>query len=203
MASTVAAFAPVAVRPVAAAPLKQAKNTFAARTVSNGSIQKTTAMQGELRPQCAAPPGSPGSASARGYHQGCPSPRCPRRSLTCAFACLICCSVDSHQQQVSEHAPPKRAAMCLRPAGFVGPCARRSRFGSHCGRECAQRQPAPWWPFWDRAGGSARRAPATHAPPACPADRLLPLCRPAGCSRPSRTCRPCLTARSASRWTTS
>jgi len=36
--------APVAVRPVAA-PLKQAKNTFAARTVSNGSIQKTTAMQ--------------------------------------------------------------------------------------------------------------------------------------------------------------
>jgi len=32
------------VRPVAS-PLKQAKNTFAARTVSNGSIKKTTAMQ--------------------------------------------------------------------------------------------------------------------------------------------------------------
>ncbi|KAL4436120.1 hypothetical protein ABPG77_005568 [Micractinium sp. CCAP 211/92] len=43
MACTMAAIAPVAVRPVAG--LKQAKNTFAARTVSNGSIQKTTAMQ--------------------------------------------------------------------------------------------------------------------------------------------------------------
>ena len=47
MACTIAAAAPVAVRPVAATPLKQARNTFAARTVSNGSIKKTTAMQGE------------------------------------------------------------------------------------------------------------------------------------------------------------
>ena len=45
MAATVAAIAPVAVRP--AAPLKQAKNTFAARTVSNGSIRKVSAMQGK------------------------------------------------------------------------------------------------------------------------------------------------------------
>nr|AXF41561.1 rbcS3 protein [Chlorella sp. ArM0029B] len=45
MACTIAAIAPVAARPVVAAPLKQAKNTFAARTVSNGSIKKTTAMQ--------------------------------------------------------------------------------------------------------------------------------------------------------------
>jgi len=45
MACTIAAIAPVAVRPVASTPLKQAKNTFAARTVSNGSIAKTTAMQ--------------------------------------------------------------------------------------------------------------------------------------------------------------
>ncbi len=45
MACTMAAISPVAVRPVAG--LKQAKNTFAARTVSNGSIQKTTAMQGK------------------------------------------------------------------------------------------------------------------------------------------------------------
>jgi hypothetical protein len=58
MACTMAALAPVATRPVAALPLKQAKNTFAARTVSNGSIQKTSAMQGE---QC----GSQGPASAR------------------------------------------------------------------------------------------------------------------------------------------
>jgi hypothetical protein len=61
MASTVAAIAPVAVRPVAASPLKQAKNTFAARTVSNGSIKKTTAMQGE---QCAcSSAASPSSAA--------------------------------------------------------------------------------------------------------------------------------------------
>ena len=47
MACTIAAVAPVAVRPVAATPLKQARNTFAARTVSNATIKKTTAMQGE------------------------------------------------------------------------------------------------------------------------------------------------------------
>ena len=47
MACTIAAVAPVAARPVAAAPLKQARNTFAARTVSNATIKKTTAMQGE------------------------------------------------------------------------------------------------------------------------------------------------------------
>ncbi|EFN59821.1 hypothetical protein CHLNCDRAFT_59545 [Chlorella variabilis] len=45
MASTMAAIAPVAVRPMASTPLKQAKNTFAARTVSNGSIKKVSAMQ--------------------------------------------------------------------------------------------------------------------------------------------------------------
>ncbi len=47
MACTVAFAAPVVARP--ATSLKQAsKNTFAARTVSNGSIQKTTAMQGKI-----------------------------------------------------------------------------------------------------------------------------------------------------------
>jgi ribulose-bisphosphate carboxylase small chain len=38
-----AALAPAAVRPMAGSPLKQAKNTFAARTVSNGSIKKVSA----------------------------------------------------------------------------------------------------------------------------------------------------------------
>ena len=57
MACTMAAVAPVAVRPQVAG-LKQAKNTFAARTVSNGSIKKTSAMQGERR-------GLPGPAAAR------------------------------------------------------------------------------------------------------------------------------------------
>lgn len=69
MACTMAAIAPVAVRPVAG--LKQAKNTFAARTVSNGSIQKTTAMQGEGMRQ-AARGGQPSLAPAR------PGPLCPR-----------------------------------------------------------------------------------------------------------------------------
>ena len=55
MACTIAAIAPVAVRPVASTPLKQAKNTFAARTVSNGSIAKTTAMQGERNARPCAP----------------------------------------------------------------------------------------------------------------------------------------------------
>lgn len=55
MASTVAAIAPVAVRPMASTPLKQAKNTFAARTVSNGSIKKVSAMQGK---QCGSQRGA-------------------------------------------------------------------------------------------------------------------------------------------------
>ena len=58
MACTIAAVAPVAARPVAAAPLKQARNTFAARTVSNATIKKTTAMQGERGRPCSARPGS-------------------------------------------------------------------------------------------------------------------------------------------------
>ncbi len=60
MACTMAALAPAAVRPMAGSPLKQAKNTFAARTVSNGSIKKVSAnMQGKqspVEPAAARPP---------------------------------------------------------------------------------------------------------------------------------------------------
>ena len=54
MACTIAAASAVAVRPVSAGPLKQARNTFAARTVSNATIKKTTAMQGEAGGRCAS-----------------------------------------------------------------------------------------------------------------------------------------------------
>jgi hypothetical protein len=68
---------------VAATPLKQAKNTFAARTVSNGSIKKTTAMQGE---QCAcSSAASPSSAALPSS-----APCCPCAAADRPIAFVLC-----------------------------------------------------------------------------------------------------------------